>query len=302
MIHIDYTGGSYGNFLAYIINRYIYQLESANFYPFNKDGAAHVTTADYIDKSLVTAKHYSHNLKYFSDPVNFSKDDVLIRIYVDRPNIYHVFYNGVVRAGGFSLDIDHPEIDTIKKLEALRKDKKDNPHSLLKLNYDHIIKEFGLRKNYPRSGLRNFYYATLREDEFGLDLMNNFINFDVRSTIYVQVQSFLSLNEFIKELTKIALVVNRRFNYDKSFIDMYNNFINKNEGWSSQIKCNKIINDILLGNSVDIKVNILEEAWINCNITQMFDIHEGIECFADNYPVNTKVIHDQIIERLKLTY
>lgn len=313
MIRIDYMSGAYGNFLKYVINRYIYRLKSANFNPFNHLGSSHSTSIDYENDSQVTATHYSFFKKKYKIDENITADDTLIRIIIDRPNIYHVYYNSVSRAGDITIDLENPEIDTIQKIESLKKeitarlvlDKLNYDQSTInlfldKLNYDQLIKDFGVRINYPRASLRNYYYAVLREDKFGLDIFNDFIKFNAETMVEFPVGAFISLEGFIKELKKLSkLITNENFEYDQSFIELYYSFIEKNLGMRSQIKCDKIINDIFTGNATQFKVNILEEAWINCNITQTFDIHSDIDCFGDVYPTNTKIIHDQIMEKIQ---
>jgi hypothetical protein len=311
MIRIDYWGGAYGNFLKYNINRYVYQINSANFDPFNSQGSSHNETTTYLEESQVCASHFSNFLKDGVDMPHLpqpTKDDVLLRIVIDRLNIYHVYYNNVTRAGDTGLDLENPEIDTIAKAEALKKEiilknpYQENPEAILRkfdLYIDFLIKEHGIRKNYPRSVLRNYHYATLREDKFGLDKFNDFVDFDTKLLIEFPVQAFTSLNEFVRELQKVSKIsTGKYFKYDHSLSDIYHTFLDKNLGIQSQIKCTKIINDIVAGKSTEFKANILEEAWINCNITQTFDIHDGIDCFGEVYPTNTRVIYDQIIEKV----
>ena len=311
MIRIDYWGGAYGNFLKYNINRYVYQINSANFDPFNSQGSSHNETTTYLEESQVCANHFSDFLRSGVDIPNLpqpTKDDVLLRIVIDRLNFYHVYYNNVTRAGEAGLDIENPEIDTLAKAEELKKEiilrnpHEEIPEAILRkvdLYIDFLIKEHGIRKNYSRSALRNYHYATLREDKFGLDNFNKFIDFDTKLLIEFPVQAFTSLNEFVRELQKVSKIsTGKYFKYDHSLSDIYHTFLDKNSGIHSQIKCTKIINDIVAGKSTEFKANILEEAWINCNITQTFDIHDGIDCFGEVYPTNTRVIYDQIIEKV----
>jgi hypothetical protein len=69
MIKIDYYGGSYGNFLAYILNRYIFKIPSANFDPITDIGASHYKTTEYQTKriGIVKLQLYLNNNKNFSN-------------------------------------------------------------------------------------------------------------------------------------------------------------------------------------------------------------------------------------------
>jgi len=303
MIKIDYFAGAYGNFLKYIINRYVYRIESAKkFSPFNSLGCAHLNTSEYIKESKVEASNYS-----FQDTVSQpapNTDDTLIRITIDKLNRYHVYYNSISRAGDISIDLKHPEINTLRKIEELTQELKlKNPlfysHTIGKLNTDQLIKDYGIRINYPRSAIRNYYYSALREDHFFLNKTNKFVDFEVNSIIEFPVDAFTSMDKFVREIEKLGkILTNRYIKLDQSFSEIYNTFLSNNLGFQSQRHCNKIINDILAGNNANFDVDILEEAWINCNITEIFNIHEGIECFSNVYPDNTNVMYNHIMEQL----
>jgi hypothetical protein len=303
MIKIDYYGGSHGNFLAYILNRYIFKIPSANFNPINALGASHYKTSEYEIKKIVFAEHYS----FRPEPknVNFSmpgKDDTVIQIQIDSDNLYTVFYNAIVRGGNFGLDIKTPEKDTLKKLDELIE--KSNSHKTSDYKYsafkNQIIKDHGVQINYPRSIIRNYYYANLYESDFFLIPANNFLNYDVKEKLTFPVNSFMSFDLFVRELEKISIkLINQPFHLESSLNEIYNEFSEKNSGLISSNKCNIILEHILAGHDFEFNANILEEACINYNITQKFDIHSGIDCFSDSYPTNTKIIYDQIMEKIK---
>jgi hypothetical protein len=301
MIKIDYYGGSYGNFLAYILNRYIFKIPSANFDPINDIGASHYKTTEYQTKRIVLAEHYSfppENVKLTMP----GKDDTVIQIQIDSNNLYPVYYNAMVRGGNFGLDVVTPEKDTLEKLDNL-------VEKQIQYNFGHykysafknqIIKDHGIQINYPRSIIRNYYYANLREDDLFLIPATNFLNYDVKEKITFPVNSFMSFVSFVRELEKISIkLINQQFHLESSFNELYNKFCEKNLGLISSNKCNIILEHILAGHDFEFNANILEEAYINCNITQIFDIHSGIDCFNDSYPTNTKIIYDQIMEKIK---
>jgi hypothetical protein len=298
MITIDFYGGSYGNFLAYILNRYIFKIPCADFNPINDLGASHNATAKYQAERVVFAGHYSFHLE---NPrlVMLGKDDTVIQIQIDPNNLYSVYYNSLARAGNYGLDLVAPEKNTLKKLDDLI-EKTFNYHHKYTWFKNLIIKNHGSQINYPRSIIRNYYYANLREDNFFLIPATTFLNYDVKEKIAFPVSSFMSFFSFVHELEKVSIkLTNQPFCLDRSLYELYNEFYKKNLGLTSSNKCDIILENILSGNTFEFNANILEEAWINCNITQMFDIHSGIDCFGDNYPNNTKIIYDQIMEKIK---
>jgi len=301
MIKIDYYGGSYGNFLAYILNRYIFKIPSANFDPINDIGASHNITFEYQTNRIVFAGHYS----FPPENVNLAmpeKNDTVIQIQINSDSLYSVYYNAIVRGGNFGLDVETPEEDTLKKLDDLIE--KLNLYKVGHHKYsafkNQIIKDYGIQINYPRSIIRNYYYSNLREDDLFLTPGTNFLNYDVKEKLTFPVYSFMSFVSFVRELEKVSIrLINQPFHLDPSLNELYNKFCEKNLGLISSNKCNIILEHILAGHDFEFNTNILEEAYINCNITQIFDIHSGIDCFNDSYPTNTKIIYDQIMEKIK---
>jgi hypothetical protein len=301
MIKIDYYGGSHGNFLAYILNRYIFKIPSTNFNPINAIGASHYKPSEYQAERIVFAEHYS----FPPENVNFAtpgKDDTVIQIQIDSDNLYSVYYNAIVRGGNFGLDIETPEKDTLEKLDELIEKSnlyKANHHKYSAFK-NQIIKDHGVQINYPRSIIRNYYYANLHEYDLFLIPATNFLNYDVKEKLIFPVNSFMSFVSFVRELEKISIkLINQPFHLESSLNELYNEFCEKNLGLISSNKCNIILEHILAGHDFEFNANILEEACINCNITQIFDIHSGIDCFSNSYPTNTKIIYDQIMEKIK---
>ena len=118
MILIDFFGGSYGNFLERVLNRYVFKLPSANFNPINELGASHNFTSEYLSERKVISGHYSFppESNYLTSP---TLDDIVIQIHIDLESLYPVYYNMFTRGGNSGLDIDNPEKNTLKKLDVL---------------------------------------------------------------------------------------------------------------------------------------------------------------------------------------
>lgn len=287
MIRIDFYGGSYGNFLEYIINRYVYNISFDIFSPFNQLGASHNVTDEYMNVRQVVAEHYSFKSGY---PIY--SDDTVIQIKINENSMYHVLYNSLMRAGDQTINLDQIEKNTIAKLTAAGK-----KFSNFK---EQIIADYGFTVDYARSTIRNYFYSQLRESNFFLDVVNAHDNYDCIKIIKFDVGQFESIKSFIESLQKLSVELNnKQFIFDEDFSCLYNEFIDKNEGIKSYNKCNDIITDIISGKYVDINLTIIEEGFINCWITKTFNIHSDIDCFSDNYPTNTRIIYDQIIEKLK---
>jgi hypothetical protein len=303
MVRIDFFGGSYGHYLEYLINRYIFNISSAKeFTPFDKNGASHIKSEEYRKQRKVIADHYSFD--FSEEKVN--QNDEVIQVLVHEDSYYHVYYNLEVRAGivdgTLCMDLFTPEKDCLAKLGHLI----EHSPTLTKPKFaglrDQIIKDFGIQKDYPRNFIRNYFYSRLYDKKFTqITSIDSFSDYNGihHKRIFWPVDSVMEFDNFLIELRNIADWLELPFTPDASLQDIYNRFIEKNQGLHSYKKCSIIINNIIQGLDYEFSVNILEEAWINCNITKKFQIYDGIDCFGDVYPTNTKVIHDQIMNKLK---
>lgn len=292
MIQIDFYAGSYGNFLEYILNRYIFDIPSSKkFSPFNKLGSSHnLLNKEYRDERKVSSGHYS----FLPDSLELlHKENKVIQIIVDHESLYHVYYNSITRAGDQTIDLSNLEINTISKLDKAG-GKFDNLRNQITHDYTRL-------ENYPRSAIRNYFYAALNESIYSLDKMNKFIDYDNTIIYKILASKFQTKLTFFKEFQKIAIATGcyRPIAYDTSLIKMYDKFIDQNKGIQSMIKCSNILEHIISNSNYEFETNILEEALINTKLSELFHIYADIECFNDKYPTNTQDIYTQIINYIK---
>ena len=104
MIHIDFQGGSHGNYLEFVCNK-IAGLTVGT--PFDLLGTSHAKT--YTRKKLFYANHYS----FLPKPFVFDK---IISIRVDIEDILPLLQISLLRAGVFTYDNDQLEHNTYNKL------------------------------------------------------------------------------------------------------------------------------------------------------------------------------------------
>lgn len=281
-LQIDYYGGAHGNFLEYLVNRYVFGIESAKFYPFTEQGTSHVKPQAYIEDRLCESGHYSYN---FSLGNLIGNNDGIIRITIDK--IYPALYNSLTRAGEINLDIDCLEVNTLAKLSepkfaVIRQD---------------LIDKLGVLDNYPRSEIRNLFYSAMREPKFGADNMQNWAPL---SNDYCEfpISAFYNYIELVHYLGQVSLFAGRiGWNYDSSLYDIWSEFINKNTGYQSYVKCQQIITNMLAGDNIPIECTVLEEAYINFYITDTFNLYSNIDCFTDNYPKTTQELYQAILKQ-----
>ena len=276
---IDFFGGAHGNFLELVINHAIDQNSyDISKMQFNEQGACH--NKDYNDSyvPITTSRHYSHNGYQFQD------NDWVIRITPTQSDLLILVTNSYLRAGNQPLDIMNLQHDTFAKMSRFPK---------LDMFLKTLISNHGVASSYPRQILRHYFESMFAVPECGLELFTNWMPAKHQHTF--NFSSFFSIGSFFKELQEISKFVNLKFYPSQQLIELYDMFLEKNQGWHSHLKCNKIIDAIVRKKSMSIEnLNIVEEAWISYQISQIFNLYDLPCCRQEYFPVDTLEITDEI--------
>ena len=275
MKKIDFFGGTHGNFLELIINVFVCQHPFDFTKPiFNDNGACHLKNLQDNYRPSVKSGHYS----YSNNP--FNHDDLVIEIHVDPDWMLAAVTNSLVRAGDEVFDLKELHKNSIKKLSSLQK----ATHFLKDLTTEH-----GIQENYPKNIIRNYFYSKFIMPEHGINMFNNFKS--TTKKIIFPFGAFYSIEQLCIQLNQIAFFLQENFYPDEQFIKVFNEFILRNQGYHSQIKCNNIITNILNNLSMDITdCNLVEQAWINYRIAQIFRCYDHPLLINEDYPTNTREI------------
>ena len=262
MIKIDFHGSTHGHFLEYVSNVYIMQTDPGAGELFNSLGAAHAVDNVYLKNRQIECGHYS------SDNVKFKDTDQVIRIVIDPGNDVYFFIaltNLMHRAG----DIDFEE-KMLSIPDTIRQD------------------SVAYRKNWyskfnERHSYSNFY------KEFG----------QISQPVFeFSFESFYSFPEFCKNLNKIAVFLNQTFFPDKSLFELWEKFIKMNQGFQSYNKCNTILENIFANRNMEIDCTIIEQGWINYNLSKMCRMYNGSMFEQQQFPTNTQDIYQEIEHHL----
>lgn len=269
---IDFFGGLHGNFLELVVNCWIDKnpYDVRQTIQFTDNGSCHVKNHQSDYKAITTANHYS----WFDLP--FDDDDLVIRIVPKTQDLLIAVINSFTRAGDQVLDIDNLEIDTRSKMAPLSK---------LEPFLRTLVKNHGLADQYRRSVLRKYFYAMFDDHPHGLGMFTAWL--PAKKTHDFRFGSFFSVSDFLEELQTLSQFVNLEFRPDLKLIDLHRDFLSRNQGYNSQTKCSKILDSIVNQTSMDIQLNIVEEAWINYKLTRLFDLYDHPALESDNYPRNT---------------
>ena len=280
MNKIDFFGGLHGNFLEFVINIFVFEQEYGSFDNlFTSTGACHAKNKnkEYTKLKQIAAEHYSYN------NIPFTSNDKVIRIGCESNDMLIAITNSFLRAGDQEFDLDNLETNTIFKLN-------DMPKSEFFL--ETLIKDFGKQENYNRSVLRNYFYSMFADPVNGLD---NFIHFNpAESTYNFPFNAFFDIGQFYRELNQIGKFLNFNFYPTNNLTKIYSEFISLNQGYNSNIKCRQILANILNNVEQLITLNIIEEAWLNWQLAEIFRCYELPLLMENNYPTNTLEISKAI--------
>lgn len=272
---IDFFGGLHGNYLELVVNYWIDQNRSYDISlpQFTDNGACHLKNRNTEYVPITTAKHYS----FYGG--TFNNDDLVIRIVPSQEDLLICVSNSFLRAGDQILDLENLEYDTYNKMSSLPK---------LQGFLRTLTENHGRRTEYPRHILRKYFYSMFEDYNNGLGMItqwapaNNVYNFDVRR--------FFNLSSFVEGLQEISKFVNLEFAPTLELVNLHKTFLGVNQGYISEVNCNKIIESIVSQEELSLKLNVVEEAWLNYKISKIFNLYEVPMLNDDIYPIDTKII------------
>lgn len=281
MQKIDFFGGLHGNFLELVVNVSINQNGYDITKPqFTSDGACHLKNKDRTYQKMIIARHFSYC------KIPFTSEDQVIRIVPAQEDVFIGIINSFLRAGDQRLDIVDLDKDTLNKLSAISKG----------ANFATTLREeFGTRVDYPRSVIRNYFYSMLNDFESGLGMFTNFDN--TPTNVYsFPFRSLFDINDFYSELNKTSKFLGLNFYPTIELGKLHQEFLAFNQGYHSELKCKEIWRAILCGDYLDIKLNLIEEAWINYQAARCFRCYDLPLLIQDQYPSNTLEISQALFD------
>jgi hypothetical protein len=273
---IDFSPGLHGHFLEYVLNRYIFQIETRVKSIFQSTGACHPINTDkvYQDKKLIHRGHYSA----FENPYPIGIKKV---IFIDHDpeldfvmlcNIYHRCHPDSVNAEDFNVE----EINEMHESMTLLDNKG--------------------RDHYTTRDFKNDWYAKLMERHFEHASRQPVTDLPVMK---FGIKSFFNLYDFLLEIRRAANFLDHTFNFDKSLIDLWYEFISRNQGYQAWAECRKLFELIVSGADVDIVNDWKIHAYLNYQISKVFHLYDHPRLFAqETYPTSTREIHDIIADHV----
>lgn len=269
MTVIDFAPGQHGHFLEYVVNNFIYNIDVPIENIFQASGAAHNinNSVEYRARKQVSAGHYSSfNCLYSrnTEKIIWIKHDPSLD-FVLLSNIYHRCHPDTVNG----TDVNHNKIVQL--------------HQDAMFDSDQTLKS-----------LRNNWYTKLQERHFKqTELKNN----TTLSVFDFEYSSFFSLRAFVEQLQKLANFLNFTFVYSQAFVELYQKFINVNQGYDQYCAALKIVDAILTNQSHSIDQNNWQiQSYVNYCLSNLFKIYNGVLHDSDQYPTNTQHVHQLVVD------
>lgn len=263
MIKIDFHGSTHGHFLEYVSNVYIMQTDPGSGDLFNANGAAHAVDTTYLKNRQIECGHFS------SSNVKFKDTDQVIRITIDPTDDRQFFIaltNLMYRAGDVGVE---------KQLLVIPDTVRENP-----ITY------------------RNNWYSKFNERNNYGDFYKEFIKID-QPRVEFPFTAFYSFPEFCKSLNDLAVFLNQTFFPDQSLFDLWEKFIQMNQGIQSYNKCNMILEHIFANRNMVIDCTVIEQGWINYNLSKMCRMYHGSIFEHEQYPTNTQDVYQEVEQHLE---
>ena len=325
MIYIDFQGGSHGNYLEFVCNKFLGKIDAPDM-PFNKLGSSH--NKNYHGNKVFTAWHYFEFRGQHTELCN-SK---IISIQIDSADLLPLSSVSLLRAGDYNLDNDQLEIDTYNKLnnldycwvleniiqnffqtqiydsyQAVRdpswpevnnmQDFKNLPMWIQQecLNY-HNLQLLELSPQHPdcpRYLLREFFKISFKyPEQSGFITQQHKMQYNNTNDVFVfPFRAFYNMQEFQNQIQRIATWAGFDFNVDDKFIKLHKEFLQRQIFQNSKNYCDNLIQQIIDNKSFDLpKLDLLQESYISAQL----ELHYGRELTSTNWFVNSVEIQEYL--------
>jgi len=298
MIHIDFQGGSHGNYLEFICNT-IAGVKIKDELPFTKHGTAHKKLYD--SEKVFHCGHYS----YFKEPFIYKK---IISVQFAIEDLLQIQQISLLRAGEYNYDNDQLEINTFNKLNnkhyrwVLDTIVSNFFHNQIQESYNavrdplwptinnlvdfenlpswiqtecktyHHLTLLELSSEYPdcpREVLREFFQLGFENPtQMGFMAKQLELSYDKSLAVYIfPFSCFYDMNKFLIEIKKLAGWANLNYNCQDKIIRIHEEFLIRQPYKNSKSKCDTILDQLKTTDNIKMpKVDLLEEAYINAKL------------------------------------
>jgi len=262
-IKIDFHGSTHGHFLEYVSNVYIMQTTPSRANIFKPTTySAHNRDHHYLKDRVITCGHFSVANK-------IKNDDTVIRILMPHTdNMFFIAVTNLMHKAG--------DVGFEKQQLSIPEDIRNNP-----------------------AEYRNNWYSKFNQRDEYANYYNNFSTIS-NSVFEFPFDAFFSYKDFCIALCNLADFLNQSFFPNHSLYNLWSEFIQYNQGWQSFNKCNQIIDGMFSNQNIKIDCTIIEQGWINFNLSKMCKMYQGPMFDDVAYPADTAIAYNSIQSHLSL--
>jgi len=269
VIALDFAPGLHGHFLELVLNKYIYGIPFHSDKIFQSSGAVHAINInqDYQDQQIVYQGHFSsfeyayheHTQKVVFIDHDSELDFVLLT------NIFYRCHENAVNVDDFNIE----EIIATQKSFLTTGDT-----------------DLDFRNNwFAKLNERFFQHASTRPNT-----QLPVYNFDFRS--------FFDLSKFCIELQKTAHFLQETFKFDHTLAELWQKFMRLNQGWILREQAHAFLQSTLANQNIPIPNDWKLHAYLNFQLSRMFDLHDGVLYTDLTYPATTGELLTVVQEHL----
>jgi hypothetical protein len=267
---IDHAG-LHGHFLSHVINKYFFGKDSEKV--FTSSGSAHYIKKEFEKHNMPTIpEHISADNKLYSKSAKFV-------IYIK----HYIPYDFIALTNSFYRDPSLLPYDaTAEQIGSMHLGNIEDASSEQSLRHDWCSK---LSDRSSQS-----FFKRIDTPPIDTLLPRYIFNY----------KSFFDFNRMLLEMQDLSKFLNLEFKFDNSFVELYNTFLNKNQGFCQYNHCHKILHNIFNNNDYIFNANWQEQAYINFMLSKTYILYNEELSNNEKYPTNTKHISEIIDQQVSL--
>lgn len=262
-VSIDFVAGSHGQFLEFVCNKFIANLQDTDYNPFNSLGASHSRSPGYHKEKIFLATHYSnYRLTVFPTVIRirFGTDDLL--------NLNSV---SLLRAADVGIDNDLLDKNTYYKL---------NNKFYINL-LDNICAAYPAVKlsesnpDCPRYVLREFFKFGFKDPEnHGLMQLQRQMTYDLSHKVFdFDFKNFYNTDMFVESINALAQWLGYTVSNLPALVELHCEFLQKQIYKDSKTQADDVVLAVQHRLDKDIPpLSLLQESYINATLENLYQV------------------------------
>lgn len=297
MIYIDFQGGSHGNYLEFVCNKFLGGVPTVGL-PFDSLGASH--NKRYLEPGKYKAHHYFE----FQGKRTTPDQGKIISIRITKEDLLPLASISLLRAGNLNLDNNDLDVNTFNKLNndnyrwvleiilsnfftnqiktsynAIRDPSWPDIDSIDEFNNlpthikqecieQHNLQLLELSENCPdcpRSVLIEFFKIGFKNPErFGFITQQEKMFYGANVDVFnFPFDSFYDLDKFVKQIQHIGSWAGHKIVDINGLIELHNQFLSRQPYKTSKMHCDQIFDNIVSGKNLsNPKLDLLQESYL----------------------------------------